>query len=297
MSQTERRIPAMKTRLFSVVRQHPIIAFFVLACALSWWPWILYTADLLPTPIIGLPFLAAFIVLAITEGKSGVVGLLRRMVRWRVELRWYAAALLLPVVVTLVAATFNVVVLGAHLSYSAAGSSGLLTLLSTFALLLFVPGLGGSWEEPGFRGYALPRLQARRSALHASLVLGGLWAIWHMPLVVTGVDNWVDGFLFTIVWTPIFTWLFNNSGGSVLIVMLFHNMSNSFSGAFVGRMFSGDDSLNQAWLRLALWVVVAIVVIAVYGPQHLSRKHHKQEEAATPLVRGASSPDPARVVG
>ena len=84
-----------------LVRRYPLIAFFVLAFALSWWAWILYSFDLAPNPIIGFgPFLAALIVLAVTEGKRGVMGLLRRMVRWRVGLQWYAVALLLPVVVT-----------------------------------------------------------------------------------------------------------------------------------------------------------------------------------------------------
>jgi hypothetical protein len=64
--------------------------------------------------------------------------------------------------------------------------------------------------------------------------------------------------------------------------MLFHNMNNSFSSGFVGQMFSGADSVNQAWLRLALWCVVAIVVVVVYGSQDLSREHRKQEEPAQP---------------
>jgi membrane protease YdiL (CAAX protease family) len=228
-------------------------------------------------------------VLAVTEGKSGVVGLLRRMVRWRVGLRWYAVALLLPVAVTLTAAALNVLVLGARPSSSAAELGGWSSLLQTFFVLLLVPGLGGSWEEPGFRGYALPRLQVGRSALLASLILGGLWDFWHLPLVVTGEDVWTDAFLFTIEWAIVFTWLFNNANGSVLIVMLFHNTNNTFSNAFVGQMFSGADSANQAWLRLALWGVAAIVLVVVYGPKHLSRKHRKQEDPVEPKVPAASS--------
>jgi fumarate reductase subunit C len=61
----------------------------------------------------------------------------------------------------------------------------------------------------------------------------------------------------------------------VLIVMLFHNMNNSFSSGFVDQIFSGADSVNQAWLRLALWAVVAIVLVVVYGSQNLPRKHSK----------------------
>jgi hypothetical protein len=104
----------------SLIIRYPLITFFVLACALSWWPWILYSIDLLPTPIVGFgPFLAALLVLALTRGKTGVVGLLRRMVRWRVGLQWYAAALGLPIGVTLTAAAINVFLLGAQPSWVA----------------------------------------------------------------------------------------------------------------------------------------------------------------------------------
>src|SRR5215203_7413232 len=279
----------MISYLGSLIRRYPLISFFVLAFVLSWWPWILYSFDLVPNPIVGFgPFLAALLVLALTEGRSGVGGLVRRMVRWRVGLRWYAAALVLPIVVTLTAAALNVLLLGARPSSSAAELGGWSSFITTFFLWLLIPGLAGTWEEPGFRGYALPRLQAGRSALVASLILGVLWAFWHSPFVATGEDIWVDAFLFPIIWSPVYAWLFNNASGSVLIVMLFHNMNNSFSSGFVDQMFSGADSVNQAWLRLALWGLVAIVVVVVYGSQHLSREHLKQEEPVRPEVSTAS---------
>jgi membrane protease YdiL (CAAX protease family) len=184
--------------------------------------------------------------------------------------------------VTLVAWALNVLVLGAESSPTAADWGDWPSLIPMFFLLLLIPGIGGAWEEPGFRGYALPRLQFGRSALLASLVLGVMWAFWHLPLVVTGEDLWIDAFLFTIEWAIVFTWLFNNTNGSVLIVMLFHNMNNTFSGAFVSQMFSGADAENQAWLRLGLWGLVAVILVVVYGPQHLSRRHHKQEHRMHP---------------
>ena len=218
--------------LVSLIRRHPLISFFVLAYALSWWPIAFYAAGLSPSTIISFgPFLAALVVLAATQGKTGVVGLLRRIVRWRVGLRWYAVALLLPVVVTAAAAALNVLLLGAKASSSVAELGGLTGLFSTFALLLLIPGIGGSWEEPGWRGYALPRLQTARSALFASLILGVVWAFWHLPLFITGQAQWSD-IVFIIVWTITFTWVFNNAEGSVLIVVLMHNMNNTISGAF-----------------------------------------------------------------
>src|SRR5919112_2062854 len=232
--------------LVSLIRRHPLISFFVLAYALSWWPIAFYAAGLSPSPIISFgPFLAALVVLAATQGKTGVMGLLRRIVRWRVGLRWYAVALLLPVVVTAAAAALNVLLLGAKASFSVAELGGLTGLFSTFALLL----------------------------------LGVVWAFWHLPLFITGQAQWSD-IVFIIVWTITFTWVFNNAEGRVLIVVLMHNMNNTISSAVFNQMFSGADAVSQAWLYTALWGVVAIVLVVVYGPTHLSRKHRKQEEPA-----------------
>jgi membrane protease YdiL (CAAX protease family) len=268
----------MMSRLASVVKRHPLITFFLLAYALSWWPWILYAFDLLPQPIVGFgPFLAAVLMLAITSGKTSIVRLLRRMVQWRVGLRWYAVALLLPMAITLAAAAFNVL-LGAQ-APSAADVGGWTGLFSTFAILLLVPGLGGAWEEPGWRGYALPRLQARRSALIASLILWVGVAVWHLPLMIVGEVHWSD-IVFLFGFVIVFNWVFNNTNGSVLILMLMHAMNNTISGSFISPMFSGADSVRQAWLFAALWCAVAIVVVVWAGPKHLSRKHRKQEEVA-----------------
>jgi membrane protease YdiL (CAAX protease family) len=272
----------------SLVKRHPLISFFVLAYALSWWPWVLYALDLLPQPIAGFgPFLAAIVVLLITRGKTGIVGLLRRMVRWRVGLRWYAVALLLPVAITLAAAVFNVL-LGAQ-APSAAELGGWTGLFSTFAILLLVPGLGGAWEEPGWRGYALPRLQVGRSALFASLILWVGVAVWHLPLMIVGEVHWSD-IVFILGFVIVFNWVFNNSNGSVLILMLMHAMNNTISGSFISPMFSGADSARQAWLFAALWCAVAIVVVMWAGPKHLSRKHSKQEEG-TEASRVATPPE------
>jgi membrane protease YdiL (CAAX protease family) len=272
--------------LVSFIRRYPLITFFVLAYVLSWWPWILYALDLLPQPIVGFgPFLAAIVVLAITRGKTGVVGLLRRMVRWRVGLRWYAVALLLPVAISLAAAVFNVL-LGAQ-APSSVELGGWVGLFSTFFLLLLVPGIGGAWEEPGWRGYALPRLQVGRSALFASLILWIGIVVWHVPLFMVGEIHWSD-VVFMLGFVIVFNWVFNNADGSVLIIMLMHAMNNTISGSFIGPMFSGVDSVRQAWLYAALWCAVAIVVVVVYGPQHLSRKHRKQEEPVQPEMSTAS---------
>jgi membrane protease YdiL (CAAX protease family) len=272
----------------SVVRRYPLIVFFVLAYVFSWWTWPLYAFGLSPSPIIAFgPFLAAILVLALTTGKGGVVTLLRRMVRWRVRPVWYAVALLLPVAISGGAALLNVVVLGAS-APSPAELGAWSGLVPTFFLLLLVPGIGGAWEEPGWRGYALPKLQGGHSALLASLILGVVWAFWHLPLMVIGQIPLSDP-VFILAWTVVLTWVFNNTNGSVLIAMLMHNIHNVISGGYFSAMFSGADWVRQGWLLVALWCAVAAIVVVVNGPEHLSRKYTRQTltppEASAPTPR------------
>src|SRR5215217_8754118 len=167
-------------------------------------------------------------------------GLLRRMVRWRVGLQWYAAALGLPIGVTLTAAAINVFLLGAQPTSSAAELGGWSSLIPTFFILLLIPGLGGTWEEPGFRGYALPRLQIGRSTLYAGLILGVLWSFWHLPFFITGFDHWNES-VQLIAWTVVFAWLYNNTQGSVLLAMLMHAMSNTIGAALSPRCSLGRN--------------------------------------------------------
>jgi CAAX protease family protein len=97
------------TKILALVKRHRLTTFFVLAYALSWWAWILYGLGLFPNPVASFgPFLAAIVVLALTEGKAGILGQFRRMVRWRVAPGWYAVALLLPVVLAAAATVLNV---------------------------------------------------------------------------------------------------------------------------------------------------------------------------------------------
>ncbi|HMI33876.1 MAG TPA: type II CAAX endopeptidase family protein [Propionibacteriaceae bacterium] len=258
------------------MKRHPLATFFVLAYALSWWAWILYAFGLFPNPIASFgPFLAAIVVLALTEGKTGLLGLFRRMVRWRVSPGWYAVALFLPAVLAATATVLNVL-LGAE-APSTAELNGWTELFAIFAILLLVPGFGGAWEEPGWRGYAFPRLQSRRSALVASLILGALIAAWHLPLMVAGQVAYSD-IVLIFAGTIVYNWVFNNARGSVLIIMVMHAANNTVSGSYFSPMFSGGDSIRQSWLLALVWAVVAILVIAITGPADLSRKYRKQEE-------------------
>ncbi len=272
-----------------MVKRHPLIAFFVLSYALSWWPWILHGLGVNTAPIASFgPFLAALLVLALTEGKAGIVGLLRRMVRWRVGVGWYAVALLLPVVMAGGATLLNVA-LGAE--PPTAAELGRWTAIPTsIALLLLVPGMGGAWEEPGWRGYALPRMQARWSALLSGLVLGLLITLWHLPLMATGEIH-VAEVASIMTAMIVINWLFNQARGSVLVIMICHAANNAISGQYFGPMFDGADAARQPWLLALTWGVMALALVIIGGPRDFSRTKPRQVEPdPAPAQAGPGTP-------
>jgi membrane protease YdiL (CAAX protease family) len=272
----------------SLVRRYPLAAFFVLAYALAWWIWILYAFGItFLGPIFALgPFLAAIIVTALTRGAAGLKALLSRMVRWRVGLGWYAAALLLPVAIYLFAVSLNIL-LGARASTAEQFGSWYL-IFPLFAYSLLFPLSGAFGEELGWRGYALPRVQARLWALSAAVIIGGIQTAWHLPLFMTDRSTppvpLIVGFMGLGI---LATWVFNNTRGSVLMTMLLHASNNTNVG-FFGEMFTGADLVRMGWLLAAGWCVAALVVVVVAGPKHLSRKHHRQETSEEPEATTAA---------
>src|SRR5918998_1628803 len=272
----------------SLVRRHPLITFFVLAYALAWWVWILYAFNItFLGPIFALgPFLAAIIVTALTKGTAGLKALLSRMVRWRVGLGWYAAALLLPVAVYVVAVSLSIL-LGARASTAEQFGSWYL-IFPLFAYSLLFPLSGAFGEELGWRGYALPRVQARLWALSAALIIGVIQTAWHLPLFVSDRSTSPVPLIVGYMGLGILaTWVFNNTRGSVLMTMLLHASNNTNVG-FFGQMFRGADLARMSWLLAAGWCVAALVVVVVAGPKHLSRKHHRQETSEESEVATAA---------
>jgi uncharacterized protein len=243
--------------MVEALRRYPLVAYFVLAYVLTWWVYPLLRFS----PFLGLfglfgPALAAIIMAAAIAGRSGVKDLLRRLVRWRVGARWYLIAFAVPALLTLLAAGLNVALGG-----STSIQFGTLTI---FEFVIFVLVVG---EELGWRGFALPRLLEKRSALVASLILGVLWGLWHLPtFVVPGTPQYGRPFvafvLMTTAYSVLITWIFVHTAGSVLIATLVHGAINFFHGFFLG----GVDPARQYWLMAAVYGAAAIVLAVVLGP-------------------------------
>jgi hypothetical protein len=216
------------------VSAHPLTWFVIAAYALSWWSVPFANGAIIPYG----PFIAAILVLALTKGRSGLKELLRRMTTWHGGVIWLLIAPGLVILYLALAFVLNLL-LGGNVSQTSHLTAFTPTLLS-LALL------GGMWEEPGWTGFALPLLQARNGSrpfglLRASLVMGLIRAGWHLPLMISGAIPWFDALLFSMALQFMISWLFNRTGESVLIPMLFHLTSNVVGGGMMVPLFTGAD--------------------------------------------------------
>jgi CAAX protease family protein len=261
------------------IKRHPLVAYFVLAYAMTW-PLIplVSVSPLLGFPALFGPALAAVIVTAVTNGVPGLEDLLGRLVRWRVGARWYAVALGLPVALALTAAGLHLL-LGAQTSVDFGG-------LSVLNFVVFVLIVG---EELGWRGYALPKMLAERSALAASLIVGVLWGVWHLPtFFVLGAPQYGLPFsafvLLTAAYSVVIGWVFVHARGSVLIASLMHGAINLSQGVFL----SGIDPARTYWLLAGVYGMASLVVALVFGAS-LSRKHRAGSERSPVQCKASSS--------
>src|SRR5215210_8718810 len=235
----------MMPRLSSVVKRHPIITFFVLSYAISWAFLPIEAVRFLPSG----PLLAALIVIPLTQGLSGLKELGLRMIRWRVRWYWYAVALGLPLAVHLVTVGLNV---AGGAGVPSLAFSSVSTFLMLFAIRLVNPADGPLGEHPGWNGVALPGLQADRSPLLAAMILAPLVAGWHLPLFFLEEGGLqppilVGGLVSTVAVTFWYTWLFNHTGGSVLMVVVAHSVEGSIQA--------------QGWIYMGVWLAVAIGLV------------------------------------
>jgi membrane protease YdiL (CAAX protease family) len=276
-----------------VLARYPLIFYFIIAYAGSWLVVLPYLrtpggAGLLPfswpipfpvsaalAPFAG-PCLAAFIMTGVTQGGAGIRRLLRRIVLWRVGVRWYLFALVGIPAITVLGA---LVLPGVLATWQAPASSLLLIYPVSFVVSLIIGGPLG--EEIGWRGFALPRLQRAQGPLVGSLILGLLWAFWHLPYFWMPEWGTPKGTTLDIVWfvladialTIVYTWVFNNTKGSLLIVILVHASNDAF---FINQLFLAPivtDSLVP--FVVGFGAVAVLLIILTRG--RLDYDRHRQD--------------------
>jgi uncharacterized protein len=227
-----------------------------------------------------MPTLAAVIVTGQTQGKEGIRALFRKLLIARVGLRWHLFAIFGFAVMCVVSIElYNLFGGGPRLSIISAGMSRLplwqltLSVVPMFIVFTLVNG-----EELAWRGFALPRLQAKYNALTSSLILGVLWTLFHLPLffTLTGSSqaggSFVGFLIGTVSLSVLFTWMYNNTCGSVLLAYFLHGATNTWS-----RIFSIDHngSAFVGWTMTVLTILLALIVVLASGAENLSRTENR----------------------
>ncbi len=264
-----------------VLARHPLVSFFVLAFGIAWLievPLALMASGVVRVTLPGwvvpvgiivatfAPAAAAFTMIGRLEGRPGVVRLLRRCIQWRVGVIWYLVVLVgIPIVIVL----GTIVVPGALEAFS----PGLLpALLAAYPLQFLIAVLFGGplGEEPGWRGFALPRLQERHGPLLGTTILGVLWSLWHFPLFWVGIWNTptiANMVMFVVAITAltiIMGWVFNHVAGSLLITILMHASFNTFANKIAAPIFPTQLLSELGLLPLVIgFTATAVVLIAV----------------------------------
>lgn len=310
--------------LRALLARHPLVGYFVLAYAGTWLtlvpvvfsrsgslhvlpypvPFAVFAVLFILSGLLG-PTLAAFIMTAVTEGRAGVRGLLRRYVLWRVGARWYALVLLGNIALYLLMA---VLVLGVAPLREMAQKWPLLFTAYLPAVLTFnlVTALG---EEPGWRGFALPRLQRKYGPLGGSIILGTLHGLWHLPvLFIPALGFGSFTFAFFLTWIPavwattiLWTWIFNNTRGSLLIAILLHSAADA-AGTFVLYTIVGLSALPVAITarigiaQLGALVGAALLVIACTRARLSYARYRDQSDPTHATMEPAPLPATAHPV-
>jgi membrane protease YdiL (CAAX protease family) len=268
----------------TVLHRRPVATFFSLTFAVSWALWlplVVLQDRMPPGPALLLvllgslvPSTMAILMVARLDGRAGVLRLLRRLLEWRVGIGWYVAILALAALA--VCAVWVSALFGVPAPVVVATIPGVLSLF----LFSIFPG-SAMGEELGWRGFALPRLQAGRSALTASLIVGAVWGTFHFPLFLLGSPVrpfalFLPFAISSVIMSIFYTWMYNGTRGSLLIAVLLHATTNLPLSVVYAPL--GDHVVAVFWAFDAMLALAAAVLITRTGAATLSRNHVKQTE-------------------
>jgi CAAX protease family protein len=278
-----------------MIKRHPLLSFFLLTFGITWGLGGLYflfpsqiraisgaNAQLNPLFFLAAyaPMISALTVVRLTRGTSGLRAYIGRLLHWRVSILWYLL-ILVGIPVLHLGSVLISYILGTSEAPALSVSPWYMILPVTFSRLFLDP---GATEELGWRGFALPLLQSRYSALWSSVILGSIWAVWHLPaFYISGLTQtslmFPVFFLVSVCLAILMTAIYNRTGGSIPLMILFHwQINDPF------RL----SNLQGAYIVMAiLLLVLAIIVIVVSGPQYLGQS--KVTEIVHTLPKTTSS--------
>jgi membrane protease YdiL (CAAX protease family) len=247
--------------MISPIKQHALAIFCALTIALT------FATALLPVPgelaavvMVFIPALLSISLTAISEGRAGVRSLFGKLAHWRISLKWVVIALALALVIRL---TMSLIALGLGIISTIQlrpGGPAQYVILAVVFFVFAVP------EELGWRGYALPKLLERYSPLAAGLIIGVLWGSLHLALLLPGMMNEGAPQLPTVLGlvggSILFTWLYVNSDGNIVLTTLFHAAQSFFVIVNEGLAVT-----QQAWLMAGVYLAVALIVVLATGPR------------------------------
>ncbi|HEX5157029.1 MAG TPA: CPBP family intramembrane glutamic endopeptidase [Ktedonobacterales bacterium] len=302
--------PMSRRGVGSWLRRHPLTGYFALAFLGTWLtltpvvlskngigllpyetPTLVFVVLFISSALLG-PTLAGFVMTALQTGKPGVRQLFRRYVQWRVAPQWYFLVFLGYIVLYLAA---SAIVLGMA-PVAGIGAKWVMLLTAYLPAVLTFNLVTALGEEPGWRGYALPRLQLKYGPVRGSLILGTLHALWHLPvffLPMLGFGHFTVSFFLTwipAVWatTILWTWIFNNTRGSLLIAILLHSASDA-AGTFVLATLLGVTKLalpiqNQVGITFVVLLVSIALAVMLLTRGRLSYRRERTERIITPAA-------------
>jgi membrane protease YdiL (CAAX protease family) len=267
------------------LKRHPLVSYFILTMTFSWLIELPLVAVVqgwtdLPIPFaihylaaFG-PMLAAIVVTWATAGSAGLRELFSRIFKWRVGLGGWFFAIFSSVVLFALAAIISRALGGEWPDLRLLGVVSYLPYLGVGALVLWTLTYGFG-EEIGWRGFALPRMQNRWNALTATLILGLLWALWHIPAffyletyVKMGLGVFPVFLIGVLTGSIVLTWLYNSTGGSVFMVAIWHGVFDFLSASKAGE---GNIAMIMS-IAIMVW---AVLVVIIYKPANLSRSERQ----------------------
>ncbi len=282
----------MMSGIKNVIKKHPLLSFAILAYLIT----AVVDLPVYTTPLGVFPFtmpealqfginavgtfgptIAAIIVAWTISGMSGVRDVLKRLTIWKVGLKWYAAAIGIPLIAFACIAFLYPIVTGTAPQVE---KDAMAWALSAGLAVIFTIFGGPLGEESGWRGFALPRMLKKWDAFTASVLLGLLWFGWHLPSYINPVMFESSGgstgiiifAVFTVALTILMTWVFQNAKGSTFLTFLFHGANNLLFFLYLFYPGINYHSPIVIGTAAAVYLAGAVLVVAYYGRKSFMKK-------------------------